>query len=219
MNVVIRIKRSLSRYSKPKFTETRKINPTPLDILDIGIENDSYLECKEVYPNSRYTGLDFRKIDFEMIEGDKFILANLEDIDALAKITERYDTIIINHVLEHLNGGEYVFEKLLKSLKLNGIMYAEFPSIRSAYKKKVGKRYHFHEDSTHKKFYVLESLANLAMQNGCKVISCGPVSSPFAKSALSLPRALINFIQGNGFIRYLPSASKLNDHIFIQRSL
>lgn len=219
MNIINQVKRILSKYSKPKFNETYKIKSSPKNILDIGVENDSYWECKKVFPYSKYTGVDFRDINFEMNNGDDFILANLENNNSLNAISSTYDLVIINHVLEHLSNGEHVFESLLRLLNPNGILYAEFPSIRSAYRKKMGNSYHFHEDSTHKKLYVLEELANIAMRNGCKIISCGPVGTPFVKSILSLPRALINLIKGNGFIRYLPSASKLNDHIFIRKQL
>ena len=130
-----------------------------------------------------------------------------------------YDLVIVNHVMEHLTNGEEVFKKLCNLLQTGGVLYAEFPSIRTAFKKKNGPNYHFHDDLTHISFYVLENLANIALKSGCHIISCGPSTSPPLKYMISIPRGLLNFILGKGFVRFLPSGVKKIDHIFVKKIL
>lgn len=146
------------------------------------------------------------------------MLRDLESDIALDGIPAIYDLIIVNHVLEHLTNGGKVFLKLLSLLQPNGILYAEFPSIRTAYKRKIGHSYHFHEDPTHKAFYRLEDLANTAIAEGCNVVSCGPVSPPLLKYIISFLRAtyyLISFHSWTSFVRYLPGEIRKIDHIMI----
>ena len=218
-NIVQNIKRYLSKYGKPKFRTTFLENPSPKFILDIGIANDSYEECKSVYPDSIYHCIDKHDIDFQMKVGDRFILCDLQDPVSLESLNPVYDLVIVNHVMEHLTNGEEVFKKLCNLLQTGGVLYAEFPSIRTAFKKKNGPNYHFHDDLTHISFYVLENLANIALKSGCHIISCGPSTSPPLKYMISIPRGLLNFILGKGFVRFLPSGVKKIDHIFVKKIL
>jgi len=186
-NLTLRIKTILAKQGKPKFRTTRVVMPRPRYILDIGVMNNSYAECKNVFPTSVYHGLDYQQIDFTMVQGDQFFLCDLETDGALDSMQPVYDLIIVNHVLEHLMHGIKVFSKLCGLLQPGGILYVEFPSIRTAYKRKIGHSYHFHEDPTHKAFYRLEDLANAAIKKGCNVVSCGPVSPPPIKVFNCLP--------------------------------
>jgi len=214
----LRTKTLFAKYAKPKFKNTLAVMPRPRVILDIGIANNSYAECKAVFPNSVYHGLDYQKIDFKMNKEDRFLLCNLDSDGALDGIPADYDLIIVNHVMEHLTHGREVLSKLCGLLQRGGILYAEFPSIRTAYKRKIGHSYHFHEDPTHKAFYQLEDLANTAIAAGCNVVSCGPVSPPLLKYIISFPRAFYNLIafhSWSGFVRYLPREIRKIDHIMV----
>ncbi len=215
--LVAHAKRIFAKHGKPKFRSTYAENPRPVHILDIGVANASYAECKHVYPTSIYHGLDISDIDFELDVGDIFVRKNLEDDCALDSFLPIYDLIIINHVMEHINNGALVFKKLAALLRLGGVLYAEFPSIRTSYRKQIGSSYHFHEDPTHKTFYVLEDLANIAMKSGCQIVSCGPVSDPPLKILISGPRALFNMFRGRGFFRFLPWDTRKIDHILIKK--
>ena len=186
--------------------------PEPLHILDIGIANDSYLECKAVFPRSVYHGLDYQAPGFAMAAGDQFFLCNLEEPHCLDALIPIYDLIIANHVLEHLRAGEDVFCRLCALLTPG----AEFPSLRTAYRRKTASSYHFHDDPTHKRFYRLEDLANLAIDADCKVLSCGPASTPL-KDLTALPRALVGGFSGVGFGPFMLHALRKIDHIMVQR--
>lgn len=207
----------LVKHIKPKFFYPFKIKPSPSFILDIGVANNSYREFKNIYPNAVYHGIDYVKSDVEFEKGDKFILQDLESENALKDMSPMYDMIVINHVLEHLNSGKEVFARLCGLLLPGGVLYAEFPSIRTAQKRKTKNSYHFHDDDTHKSFYVVEELANLAILSGCTIISCGPISTPL-KNSLSPIRAFLAWITGAPYGPFLLHSQKKIDHLFVVRS-
>lgn len=203
-------------YLKPKFYLTSLAGVRPNRILDIGIANESYMECKAKYPKAEYHGLDLVETDVIMGPEDLFFLRNLENKDSLTTIGFNYDLIIANHVLEHVERGEEVFGDLCKLLSENGVLYVEMPSIRCAFKKKNRGNYHFHDDPTHQTFYPLENLANIAIRHNCKIISCGPVST-WLKDLLSLPRAFFAILRGAEWGPYLIHMSGKVDHIMVIR--
>ena len=125
--------------------------------------------------------------------------------------------IVINHVLEHLSNGNEIFSRLCSLLAPEGVLYAEFPSIRTAYKRKTKTSYHFHDDPTHKTFYIIENLANMAIFADCKIVSCGPVSTKL-KNWLSSVRACIAWVSGKPYEPYLLHKQKKIDHILLRRN-
>ena len=201
---------------KPKFLLPSAVNGAPRHVLDVGVANSSYQELRAVFPDARYDGVDHVETAVVFGSGDQFILCDLDSFPDLELIEPKYDLIIVNHVLEHLTHGHRVFSHLCKSLVPGGVLYAEFPSIRTAMTRKTRNTYHFHDDPTHKAFYRLEDLANIAMREHCKVASCGPVSTPL-KDVLSLPRALIGWMLGKGWGPYLLHFQRKIDHIMIVR--
>lgn len=203
-------------YLKPKFYLTGLAGVRPSRILDIGIANESYAECKAIYPEAKYHGLDLAETDAIMETGDLFFLRNLEEKDSLSTIGFNYDLIIANHVLEHVDRGEEVFGELCNLLSKDGVLYAEMPSIRCAFNKKKGGSYHFHDDPTHRTFYSLENLANIAIRRNCRIISCGPVST-WLKDLISLPRAFLAILSGAEWGPYLLHMSGKVDHIMVIR--
>jgi SAM-dependent methyltransferase len=212
-----KIKILLSAHLKPKFAIPRKAGINPKLVLDIGIANASYIECKAIYFNAEYHGLDCINSDVQMSAGDLFFLRDLEDPQALTDLPGQYDLIIANHVLEHVNRGEQVFGELCDLLSSDGVLYVEVPSIRTAFSMKKWGNYHFHDDPTHITFYNLVELANIAMRRDCKIVSCGPISTQL-KNWLSLPRALFNLVRGREWGPYLLHLQKKIDHIMVKRT-
>lgn len=212
----MKIYQQIIQNIKPKFQKTKKLVDNPSLILDVGIANKSYQETTMIFPKSRYHGIDYidHKIDFNI--GDKFIKINLEKELHKLELEDKYDLIIVNHVLEHLPNGIEILCLLCQHLQEHGLLYAEFPSIKTAYNQKTRLNYHFHDDPTHKKFYNLIELANTALENNCAIISCGQASTPL-KNILALPRALYSVLRGKGYgadmIHFLGKV----DHILIRK--
>lgn len=220
MTILIKIFQSLKRYAtlcmKPKFLKTYVLNKSPGFILDIGIANDSYLEAKAIYPASIYHGVDFIKPSISMRSEDAFHLVNLEEPGALLSIPSRYDLIIANHVLEHVYRGDEAFGELCDLLAPGGLLYVEVPSIRTAYSRKKFGNYHFHDDPTHRTFYCLEKLANIAIRHECRVISCGRASTAL-KDLFSPVRASFSLVRGGEWGPYMLHMLGKVDHILVCR--
>lgn len=190
------LEKYLIKKLKPKFNAVSKFKKSPKHILDIGIANNSYVETKTIFPDAVYTGVDIQELNFEMTGGDVFYKKNLEEVDDLDFINgTEYDVILINHVLEHLSNGERVYEMLCCRLAKGGIIYAEFPSIETMRAEKNKYNYHFHDDPTHKRVYCLETLANIAMDKGLKILSCGNAGT-MLKNILGIPRACYALLKG-----------------------
>lgn len=204
------------RRLKPKFAKLSLMAASSSHILDIGIANDSYRECKAIFPNATYHGLDIVDAGIALDPGDQFLQRNLEDSQALDGLKPLYDLIIVNHVLEHLERGNEVFGRLCQLLAPHGLLYVEVPSLRTAYRAKSKGSYHFHDDPTHRTFYRLEDLANLAIRSECRVVSCGPAST-WLKDLLALPRAAVGVVRGQGWGPYLLHLQRKIDHILVQR--
>ena len=211
------IRANLALELKPKFKKTYEINNRPNKILDIGIANFSYAETKLIFSSSIYHGVDCSNINYEINEPDKFFLCNLEEVNWYKNLSDKYDLIIANHVLEHIKRGDDVFQELCSLMAPNGILYCEFPSIITAFKKKKKGMYHFHDDPTHRRFYNLENLANIGLMNDCKIISCGPTSTTL-KNCLSIPRAIYNMLLHREWESNLLHISNKINHIILKKN-
>ncbi|AWI54384.1 hypothetical protein DEH84_13835 [Aquabacterium olei] len=201
---------------KPKFWKLFLAGAKPTKILDLGIANRSYNETKALFPGAIYHGIDFVDHRIQMHDQDRFFQLDLEaNADLLASL-DTYDAIIANHVLEHLQNGDRVFDLLCKRLRPGGFLYVEFPSIKTAYKKKNRLNYHFHDDPTHKRFYSITALANTAIENQCRVLSCGPISTPL-KDLLAIPRGIVSTLNGKGWGAATLHLERKIDHLFLQK--
>ena len=211
------LKQYLARFIKPKFQKTTQAIKSPAKILDIGIANSSYIECKSIFKDAEYHGIDNDLSIYNVIsENDKFFLIDMESDDFRSQIDADYDLIILNHVLEHLSNAEQVFASLLSHLKPGGVLFAEYPSIKTAYHRKTLFSYHFHDDPTHKRFLSLTKLANLALEHDAVVISCGPATTPL-KSILAFPRALLKLLQFREYGSELLHLSGKIEYIMIRK--
>ena len=59
-----------------------------------------------------------------------------------------YDLIILSHVIEHINNGLDVVERLSKKLKFGGHIYIEYPSLKSLQLPSAQGSLHFCDDDT-----------------------------------------------------------------------
>jgi ubiquinone/menaquinone biosynthesis C-methylase UbiE len=149
-------------------------------VLDVGCGNHSATHFKRVFPNIRYFGIDkdiynTNQTDFDNME--KFYQIDLTDVDALAQIPDdEFDIIVMSHVIEHLKNGEEVVRTLLKKFRQSagGILYLEFPSVRSLRLPHMKGTLNFYDDATHCRLYAIHELCNLLTDNGLKIIEAKP---------------------------------------------
>jgi hypothetical protein len=206
------------KYGKPKFKFTYPYYFPDCKILDIGIDNNSYIETKSLYKECIYYGLDYKVQEIQnFISKDTFIQSNLEEPNFSNKINTKFNIIIANHVLEHVCRGYESYEEIISLLEVHGVLYCEFPNIKTLYKNKKFYNYHFHDDKTHISFYELNKLANIAMRSNCKVITCGPISTGL-KNLLSIPRFILSILMLKPSTSYLLHFSGAISHILIQKN-
>ncbi|MFX1311070.1 MAG: class I SAM-dependent methyltransferase [Promethearchaeota archaeon] len=136
-------------------------------ILDVGCGNHSAQRTKEFLPICKYFGIDKTKHyynspkDFQIM--DKFWLIDLENSELKEIPNNFFDIIILSHTLEHLVNGLEVLMRLIKKLKVNGIIYIEFPSTHTCLLpslKRYNITFNFFDDYSHKKIISKQKILN-----------------------------------------------------------
>lgn len=148
-----------------------------LMILDIGAGSHSASITKKWLPECHYTGIDISKsydndeVDFKAM--DEFIEMDLTKLD-FEKIPEnKFDMIVMSHIIEHLHNGDKVISGLIPKLKKGGIIYLEFPSERSVNFPSKRETLNFYDDPTHCRIFSVKEVSELLIQNHLSVLSAG----------------------------------------------
>lgn len=150
----------------------------PPVLLDVGCAFGSALKLKRFYPDCEYHGLD--RDDRSLSPADlsamhRFYSADLETND-LSEIPDSYfDAIIVSHVIEHLRNAEVCLGRLTSKLKTGGLIYVEYPGVRSLGVPRAhrGGFLHFHDDPTHVRIYSIPDVANALIAADCNVVTAG----------------------------------------------
>ncbi len=149
-------------------------------VLDVGCGNHSARQFKSYFHHIRYFGLD--REDYNIDDRDtglmeKYYRVDIERDDLSAIPDRSFDVIVLNHVIEHLQKGEQVVERLLNKLADGGYMYIEFPSEHSVRLPHMKGTLNFYDDETHVRLYKLGDLKGLLLKNNMKIIKAGIRSS------------------------------------------
>ena len=148
----------------------------PFTILDVGCGNHSASIIKSVFKNSKYYGIDkeiYNNSDDDLRLMEQFYIIDLED-GSFDDIPDNFfDVIMLAHIVEHLSNGISVIEKLIPKLKVGGMIYIEFPSVKSLKFPSMKGTLHFCDDPTHIKLYDIKEISNLLLSNGFKIIKAG----------------------------------------------
>jgi len=145
-------------------------------MLDIGTIGGAISLAKLWFPKSRYYGLDITEDhltaeDRANMEG--FFLVNLET-DDLSRLEDNFfDVIVMSHVVEHITNALDVLAILSRKLKPGGVIYIEFPSVRSLNLPNARHTLNFSDDPTHIRIYDVRDIANVLMANGLRIIRGG----------------------------------------------
>ena len=164
--------------ASPKFKVLNKRfkNRDEFRVLDVGCAK-SALKTKKYFRNCHYYGLDY--LDRSQVEEDE--LGAMEqyykidlDKDALFDLTDNFfDAIIMSHTLEHIKNGLSVIEGLGDKLKEKGIIYIEFPSVRSLSLPSMAGTLNFCDDPGHIRIYDIKEIANVLLAANFKLIKAG----------------------------------------------
>lgn len=172
-------KKYLIKYFLFKFFKLKRYvnKKKAVKILDIGAGNHSASYTKAVFPDCEYWGVD-KCIDYSNNEEDiksmdRFCEIDLTQLNFEGIPNAYFDVIIIAHVIEHLPNGDKVIEQLLNKLKEEGIIYLEWPSIKSTKLPSKKGTLNFFDDKTHIRIYSLKEIYNLLLCNGMEFCEGG----------------------------------------------
>ncbi len=146
-------------------------------LLDIGAGNNSALNTKKWFPNCVYHGVDRDKnynntdADFNLM--DEFFQIDLTTLDFDQIPNDFYDVIMMAHVIEHLPNGDEVIKNLIPKLKKGGVIYIEYPGIKSTTLPSKRGTLNFYDDDTHCRIYSKIELFNLLMTVNCQPLKGG----------------------------------------------
>lgn len=151
--------------------------PENVSILDVGAGSHSASIIKQWLPKCKYAGIDITK-DYQNDESDfnamdEFFEMDLTKLNFEAIPENKYDLIIMSHVIEHLHNGDEVILGLLSKLKKGGLIYIEFPSEKSITFPSMRETLNFFDDETHCRIYSLKELCNLLMRNKIQILKAG----------------------------------------------
>lgn len=179
------------------------IKGNSLKVLEVGIGNDSPAAFKKIFPKAKYHGLD-KTLEYNLSKKSKsimykFYLIYLEK-ELLNVVPYNYfNFVIIAHVIEHINNGEKVIEKLNRKIKTGGGFYIEYPRQVSVNFYSMKGTLNFYDDPTHKRFYEIDELKNILTKNGFKIIRSG-VKRDFMR-IIGLPFMIIKSYVTLGYLR------------------
>ena len=196
--------------ASPKFKVLNKRfkNRDEFRVLDVGCAK-SAMKTKKYFRNCHYYGLDY--LDRSQVEEDElgameqYYKIDLDKDDLSGLADNFFDAIIMTHTLEHIKNGLSVIEGLGNKLKKNGIVYIEFPSVRSLSLPSMEGTLNFCDDPGHIRIYDIKDIANVLLASKFKIIKAGPRRDLF-KSILT-PLTYLYF----KCIKRMPAAVSLWD--------
>lgn len=161
---------------------------------------------------------DFKII--HIVDGDKKLLDTIKDFDNLTKFhswfenfepTQKYDTIIMEHILEHVSDPENILKKVKQWLSNDGIIIAGVPNAKSMHRLAAVKmgllktEYELNPrdiSQGHQRVYDINSFQKEFISLGFKIIHKGGVFMKFlANSQIeeTFDESMINAFYELGF--------------------
>jgi len=145
-----------------------------LRVLDVGCGQFSPALTLEEMPSCEYHAVDL--IDrSEMVSrfgaemAARYTQLDLEK-DGLAVLSgQRFDVVVIAHVLEHIANGLEVLSQAAALVAPGGVLFVEYPRLASVNLPNMSNTLNFHDDPTHKRFYDLVDVANVMLEAGLEV--------------------------------------------------
>ena len=185
----VRLKSLYSRFSNHTFR-----------LLDVGCGNHSPSITKKYFPQCEYHGIDrdrYNVNDKDMAMIDRFYRIDL-DAEPLVEIPDAYfDAVMVSHVLEHLQNPISLVEQLCRKIRPGGVLYLEFPSLKSLALPSREGTLQFCDDSTHVHLPNPYEIANALFKSKLKIVKGGTRRDPIRFVAAPL------FFLQNGIRRIL----------------
>lgn len=165
-------------------------------ILDVGCGNGSPSVFKNWYPKAIYDGLDIE--EYNLSEKDKSLINRFYLVapgqSYLGIVDEKYDLIVMNHVVEHMKDAHDRIVELCSFLNPGGIIYLAFPSLETlSFPSAIGTL-NFCDDPTHVYMPCVREITNVLLKNNIKVVYAGR-KRDWLRSIIGIPIFCINIFK------------------------
>lgn len=116
-----------------------------------------------------------------------------EPLEKLNLESEKFDTIVINHVLEHIVDFKPFLAEIRRVLKNDGIVYCGFPNYNSFMRRLLGKAWYGWAMPDHVWHFELKTFKTIMEENGFapKTIKQNALHYPYSKSLRKNTRATL----------------------------
>ena len=170
------------RRLPPKFARIQgEFRDREFSVLDVGCGNHSATATKRVFPRCKYYGIDresYNNSKSDFAEMEVFYELDLES-DPLSSVPEDFfDVILLSHVIEHLTDGVALIGRLVTKLRTGGVIYIEFPSVRSLSFPSMRGTLHFCDDPSHVRLYDVKEICNHLLMADMTVVKAGNLRDP-----------------------------------------
>lgn len=139
------------------------------NILEVGSGPGGILKYFEDKKNSNVLGIDLdqRYLDYGIKNNLKLINSTVESFSS----NNKYDLIIVCHVLEHLKNPISLLEQLKSFLNNDGTIYIEVPSLESVKDGAYGKNLQNYLHLAHVSHFTEKSIKDLINISGYKILN------------------------------------------------
>lgn len=173
------IKYGRAFVQKKKVDVISRLAPRDAAIIDVGCGSGHLLSLIKRYgsPDWRLYGNDFSDVSLANLErlGIDALSGRFEEIDTAL----RFDLIILNQTIEHLDSPSRIVEKAGKLIKPGGVLFIETPSIdgpdAQLFRRRYWGGYHF---PRHWSLFDESSLRRLVSSHGFDPIKVEYLASP-----------------------------------------
>jgi hypothetical protein len=193
----------MNLFAPYKYKYINLISSSGNNVFEAGVGNDSPEMFFRYIKGYIYDGLDktencnLSPRSISLI--NKFYHIDLEKDDLNSIKNRYYDYLVLSHVIEHLDNGEIVIERLAAKLKTGGVFYIEYPSEKSARFPSMKGTLNFYDDPTHKRFYKIDVLKEILMKAGFEILKSGIKRDIFR--IVGIPYMVVKSIFVHGYIR------------------
>ena len=160
----------------------RRYGSRRFSFLDVGAGNRSASLTKACFPNCHYAGIDrertYNNDPADLAAMDEFFELDLTSLDFGSVPNDRYDVMMLSHVIEHLWNGDEVLCRLVSKVRPGGFLYVEFPGPRSLHLPSMKGTLNFHDDDTHVRVFSAAQIASLLTSLGLHVARAGTRRDP-----------------------------------------
>lgn len=155
---------------------SKHLEREPKLVIDVGCGN-SALKTKRLLPSATYVGIDIRPRSSLSAELRQTI-DEYHEIDLTRDLVPDYlrkraDIVILAHVLEHIENGLDVLTQACDLLASGGLIYVEYPRLKSTQFPSMSGTLNFWDDPTHVHLYQMVEILNVFNGERLRVLEFG----------------------------------------------